>query len=167
MEDLEQFDGTLDGLKERFNNLLDLEFNIQNAVQSDNAQFLSSIATLFLPISYLASVFGITTITWRPIWYLYAAIPIFIVSATFTAIFPWAVRRIQRALYPMEQFRIPLRPREFTMLGDELPDSADIAGGARATKAKHKAQRPAGVEGAGKARSRSRVRAAAEKESDY
>ena len=101
MEDLEQFDSTLDSLKEResclfawnsrlltqkpagFNNLIELEFNVSNAVQADNSAFLSTIATLFLPVSFLASLFGITTVTWPVIWYLWAAIPIFVVVRIF------------------------------------------------------------------------------------
>ncbi|WPG97780.1 Hypothetical protein R9X50_00056100 [Acrodontium crateriforme] len=157
VEDLDQWDTTLDSLKERFNNLIELEFNIQNAVQSDNSQFLSVIATLFLPVSFMASVFGITTITWPPIWYLYAALPVLVVSAIFTFAFPWSVRQFQKLLYPIEELRIHLQPRNFTMLGDELPDSVDVQGGNRQGKGKRKAQRPAAMDGA-RARSGSKYR---------
>lgn len=126
-------------------------------MQSDNSQFLTTIATLFLPISYLASVFGITTITWKPIWYLWAAIPVVIVSILFTLLFPWSVRQVQKRLYPVEELRIRLQPRSFTMLGDELPENVNIAGGTRQGKVKHKAQRPSGLDGA-RSRSRSRLR---------
>merc|ERR1712080_15957 len=51
VDDLDQFDSSLDNLKERFLNLLDLEFNIQNADQSEDSSFLAVIATLFLPVS--------------------------------------------------------------------------------------------------------------------
>ncbi|KAK5115375.1 hypothetical protein LTR85_009835 [Meristemomyces frigidus] len=163
VEDLEQYDSTLDSLKERFNNLIELEFNIQNAVQSDNSQFLTTIATLFLPISYLASVFGITTITWKAIWYLWAAIPVVIVSILFTLLFPWSVRRVQKWLYPIEELRIHLQPRNFTMLGDELPENVNIPGGNRQGKVKHKAQRTSGMDGA---RSKSRSRFRGEKSDD-
>jgi len=163
VEDLEQFDSTIDSLKERFNNLIELEFNIQNAVQSDNSQFLSIVATLFLPLSYLASIWGITTITWPARWYLYAAIPVLIISAAFTVIFPWSVKKIQKLLYPAEDLRIHLKPSTFTMLGDELPENVNVPGGNRQGKVKHKAQRPSGMDGAG-ARSRSRIRG--EKDSD-
>ncbi|KAK5115096.1 hypothetical protein LTR62_001793 [Meristemomyces frigidus] len=146
VEDLEQYDSTLDSLKERFNNLIELEFNIQNAVQSDNSSFLTVIATLFLPLSYLAGVFGITTITWRPIWYLYAAIPVAVASATFTFLFPWVVRQVQKRLYPVESLRIHLQRRNFTMLGDELPSNVNVPG-SRAAKVKGKAHRPAGLDG--------------------
>ncbi|KAK3071619.1 hypothetical protein LTR53_008297 [Teratosphaeriaceae sp. CCFEE 6253] len=155
VEDLEQYDATLDSLKERFNNLIELEFNITNAVQSDNSAFLSAVATLFLPISYLASLFGITTVTWPVKWYLWAAIPLVIASIAFTLIFPWSVRQLQRRLYPIESLRIPLQPRNFTMLGDELPANVDIPGANRESKVKRKASRPAGMDGT---QSRSRVR---------
>ncbi|KAK4569674.1 hypothetical protein LTR86_003439 [Recurvomyces mirabilis] len=156
VEDLDQYDSTLDSLKERFNNLIQLEFNITSAVQSDNSAFLTIIATLFLPLSYMASVFGITTITWPPIWYLYAAIPVAIASAAFTFVFPWSVRQVQKRLYPIESLRIQLQPRNFTMLGDELPASVDVPG-SKAGKVKGKAHRPSGADGM-RERSRSRPR---------
>lgn len=164
VEDLEQYDSTLDGLKERFNNLIELEFNIQSAVQSDYSQFLSIVATLFLPLSYLASIWGITTITWPAIWYLWAAIPVFIASCAFNVVFPWTVRQVQKLLYPVEELKIHLKPSSFTMLGDELPDNVDVPGGNRQGRVKHKAQRPAGGDDA-RARSRSRLRG--EKDDGY
>ena len=166
LEDLKQYDQTIDGLKERFNNLLDLEFNIQNAVQSDNAQFLSVVATLFLPVSFLASLFGMTTISWPAIWYLYIAIPVLVVSACFTAIFPWSVQRVQRLLYPVESLRMPLQPRSFTLLGDELPDSANAPGGVKGGggRVKRKGTRPAGMDDEERVRARSMARRQSEKD---
>ena len=160
VDDLDQYDSTIDGLKERFNNLLDLEFNIQNAVQADNSQFLSVVATLFLPVSFIASVFGITTITWPPIWYLYVAIPVLVVSAAFTVILPWATKRVQKRLYPLESLRIHLKPRQFTMLGEELPGSTDIAGSLKSGTGRKRSQRPAGMDDPARtsARSKSRLR---------
>ncbi|TKA27586.1 hypothetical protein B0A50_04418 [Salinomyces thailandicus] len=134
VEDLEQYNTTLDGLKERFNNLIELEFNIQNAVRADNSWYLSIVATIFLPISYLASLFGITTLTWPAIWYLWAAIPIVAVSLTLALCFPWGIRRLQKRLYPIETLRLTLRPQSFTMLGNELPDNVDVPGSRRPSK---------------------------------
>ena len=74
IDDLEQYGYYLDSLKERFNNLIELEFNIENATQcmcnpsrilysmdftnlypvADNSRFLSILGTLFLPVSFLA-----------------------------------------------------------------------------------------------------------------
>ncbi|RMY28852.1 hypothetical protein D0865_15660 [Hortaea werneckii] len=157
VEDLEQYDTTLDSLKERFNNLIELEFNIQNAVQADNSQFLSIVATIFLPVSYLASLFGITTITWPAIWYLWAAIPIVATSIVFALLFPWSLRWIQKRLYPVDAIRLRLQPQSFTMLGDELPDSVDVPGSTRHGKIRRASQRFAGVnEGKGRSRSRRR-----------
>lgn len=168
VEDLEQFDSTIDGLKERFNNLLELEFNIQSAVQSDNSQFLSIIATLFLPVSFLASLFGMTTVTWKPLLYLYIAIPVVIISAFFALFFPPATRRIQRRLYPVESLRIRLQPRQFTMLGDELPDNADVPGALKAgAGGRRKSKRPAGMDDPSRTRARSRSRLRGEKEDSY
>ncbi|KAI7298598.1 hypothetical protein KC315_g17972, partial [Hortaea werneckii] len=157
VEDLEQYDTTLDSLKERFNNLIELEFNIQNAVQADNSQFLSIVATIFLPVSYLASLFGITTITWPAIWYLWAAIPIVVTSIAFALLFPWSLRQIQKRLYPIDAIRLRLQPQSFTMLGDELPDSVDVPGSTRRGRIRRATQRFTGAnEGKGRSRSRRR-----------
>lgn len=122
IEDLENYDNTLDSLKDRFLNLVDLEFNITNTIQAENSAFLTGVASLFLPVSFLASLFGITTVSWPAIWYLYAAIPVFVVSIAFTVIYSWARRRLQLVFYPIEERRLRLRPSQFTMLGNELPD---------------------------------------------
>lgn len=59
-----------------------------------------------------------TTVTWPPILYLYAAIPIAILSVAFTLLFPWVVHQVQKRLYPIEELQIHLQPKNFTMLGD-------------------------------------------------
>lgn len=166
-DDLDQYGATMDGLKERFSNLLDLEFNIQNAVQADNSQFLSAVATLFLPISFIASIFGFNTVQWPVIWFLWIAIPVIIISAAFVVIWPWSIKQVQKLLYPVESLRIHLQPRQFTMLGDELPDSADLPGSAQATgRSKKRSQRPAGMDDIARSRARSRSRLRNEK-SEY
>jgi len=169
VDDLDQFDSTLDSLKERFNNLLDLEFNIQNAEQSDDSQFLSVIATLFLPVSFLASLFGITTATWSPRYYIYCAVPIFILSIIFVIVWPWSVRHFQKARYGEKSTRIVLSPRDFTMLGSELPDSVDVPGGNRMERLKNKAQRRSVDAKAPRSRSRpaSHSRTRQEKDASY
>ena len=164
VDDLQHWDSAIDNLKERFNNLLDLEFNIQNAVQADNSAFLAVIATLFLPVSFLASLFGMTTVTWPVIWYVYVAVPVLIISAAFTAIFPWSVKRVQKLLYPAEMSRIRLTPNEFTMLGDELPDSADVPGKSASKGGRRRSMRASGMDNEAKTRARSRSRVQNEKD---
>lgn len=163
IDDLQHYDSSVSNLKERFDNLLELEFNIQSAVQADNGQYLTIIATLFLPVSFLASLFGITTVTWPVIWYLYIAIPLLVISAATTIILPWSIRRVQKILYPEELRRIRLTPDEFTMLGDELPDSADVPGKS-ATRSRKKSLRPSGMDNDAKTRARSRSRIQSEKD---
>lgn len=131
IEDLEQFDNTLEGLKDRFNNLIELEFNITNTAMAENSAFLTGVASLFLPIQFLGTLFGMTNVTWPAIWFLYAAIPIFVVSMTFTAIYPWARRRAQLVFWPVEERRLCLRPSHFTMLGNVLPDNVNGSGEGR------------------------------------
>lgn len=125
VEDLDQFESTLDGLKERFNNLIELEFNITNATQSDNSAFLSGVATLFIPLSLVASIFGFTTITWPVIWFVYIAVPIFVVSVIFTAVFPALRKYIQKLAEPVQR-PMALQPDQFTMLAEEYPDVVTV-----------------------------------------
>lgn len=162
VDDLDQFDSSLNNLKERFLNLLDLEFNIQNADQTEDSAFLMVIATLFLPVSFLASVFGIQNINWPPRWYLYSALPIFVTSCIFVTIFPFAVRRYQKTRYGIESTRILLHQHDFTMMGSDLPESVDVPGSNRLGRMKDRAQRESVGEEVGvsqpNTRSRSRAR---------
>lgn len=141
VDDLDQFDTSLNNLKERFLNLLDLEFNIQNADQTEDSAFLMVIATLFLPVSFLASVFGIQNINWPPKWYLYSALPIFLTSCIFVVVFPFTVRRYQKTRYGIESTRILLHQHDFTMMGSDLPQSVDVPGSNRLGRMKDQAQR--------------------------
>lgn len=125
IDDLEQYDYYLNSLKERFNNLIELEFNISNATQSDNSRFLSVIGALYLPVSYLASIFGITSINWSVLLYVYIAIPLFVVSCFFVVATPFVVQWWQRRLYPLQKEHVVLGRADFSLLGQSLPDSAD------------------------------------------
>lgn len=163
-DDLDQFDSSLDNLKERFLNLLDLEFNIQNADQSEDSSFLAVIATLFLPVSFLASIFGIQNVDWPVKWYMYSALPIFIASCIFVTVFPFSVRRYQKTRYGIESTKVLLQPRDLTMLGSELPDSVDVPGNNRLGRMKDQAQRQSvGEEVADPGHQRRRSRARDEK----
>lgn len=167
IEDLEQNDSTTDGLKERFNNLLELEFNLQNASQAEAATFLGIIATIFLPVSFVASLFGITTVTWPVIWYVYVAIPVLVVCMILVLSFKWGIKKTQKLLYPTEAIQIHLQPRSFTMLGDELPGSADLPDALRASNGgRRRSRRPAGMDEAFRTQARSKSRARGEKNDD-
>ena len=64
--------------------------------------------------------------TTPPIIYVYIAVPLLVLSLAFTAIFPWALRLFQAYYYAFESKHPRLPRQNFTMLGDELPDSADV-----------------------------------------
>ena len=167
VEDLEQFESTIDGLKDRFNNLIELEFNIQNANQADASRFLSIVATVFLPVSIVASLFGMTTVNWPATWYVYVAIPTLVVCVLFILLFPWGTKEVQKIRYPVETRRIHLQPWSFTMLGDELPDSANVPGSAKSiTGGRRRSRRPAGMDETSRTRARSQSRLRSEKD-DY
>lgn len=133
---LDQVNYELTALQQRFDNLTELEFNIENAQQSADSRFLSILATLFLPLSYLASIWGITTFTASPKEYLWAAIPVFLASAIFIAVFQPTVRRIEKIRYPEEKRRLDMQPQMYTMLGADLPDAMNIPGAEAETRAR-------------------------------
>lgn len=74
----------------------------------------------------LQSIFGISTFTGSPLLYLWLSIPLLAISLVFTVFFPWAVRRFQKMYYPLSREHVKLPRNNFTLLGDELPDSADV-----------------------------------------
>ena len=167
VEDLDQFDSTTDGLKERFNNLIDLEFNLSNVSQANASTFLGIVATLFLPVSFVASLFGMTTVTWPVIWYVWVAIPVLVVCIIAILSFKYVLKQWQKMRYPVEMRTIHLEPRSFTMLGEELPDSADLPDSFKAsTTSRRKSKRPAGMDEPLRNQARSRSRARAEKDDD-
>ena len=166
-DDLDQFDQTTDALKDRFDNLINIEFNFTQISQAESSTFLSIIATLFLPVSFVASVFGITTVTWPVIWYLWVSIPVLVVCLIAVLSFKYVRKWIQHLRYPLEFRQVHLEPRSFTMLGDELPDSADIPGSLKGTTtSRRKSRRPSGLDDPLRNQARSRSRARAEKD-DY
>jgi Mg2+ and Co2+ transporter CorA len=167
IEDLDQYDSTTDMLKERFNNLIELEFNITNTTQTNNSTFLGIVATIFLPLSFVASLFGITTVTWPVIWYVYVAVPCLVVSILLILAFKYGLKAIQEVRYPIENRQIHLEPENFTMLGEELPGSADIPGSAKAASGgRRRSRRQSDINGASRSRARSQSKLRGEKDDD-
>jgi hypothetical protein len=74
-------------------------------------------------------------------WYMWAAVPVFVVSLFFTIGFPLARRHLQAEWHAYEDTKF-LRPNadEYTMLGEELPDNVD-APSRRPSTAKRSARR--------------------------
>jgi hypothetical protein len=132
IEDLSQWKDDLATYKDRFNNLIELEFNISNTDQAEDSSFLTGIATIFLPISYLAAIWGITTISLTPLQYVYVAIPVLITSIIFTLVFARAVRAFQKVYYKSRKERPDLHKDEFVMLGDQVPNEMHSRGLSRA-----------------------------------
>ncbi|KAF4549974.1 Hypothetical protein D9617_19g102790 [Elsinoe fawcettii] len=126
LDDLGQYDNYLESMKERFTNLIELEFNIENATQSANARFISILGALFIPVSFAASIFGISTIEWPPIWYLYVALPVFLFSLLLVVTLPSYISDNQNSAFPSHRKRIALHPHDFTLIGNEIPDSQDM-----------------------------------------
>ncbi|KAG4438465.1 hypothetical protein IFR05_006033 [Cadophora sp. M221] len=73
---LNYYDVTASTLLEQQGNLLSLTFNLETAIQGQAVARLNALAFVFLPLSFVATVFGITTFTAPARWYPVAAAPV-------------------------------------------------------------------------------------------
>ncbi|KAI9700487.1 MAG: hypothetical protein M1820_006786 [Bogoriella megaspora] len=159
VEDLQQIKDELGYLKERFDNLIEFEFNISNADQAEDSSFLSTIATLFLPISYLASIFGITTFNGSPMLYLEIALPVLFISLLFTIFFTRTSQQFQKLYYHGYKERPNIQATNFTMIGEEVPDAVDVGEDMRSNnRGRFDGEKYASASPAYRERSTSRVR---------
>ena len=121
MEKLEQSGYEFDRLVDRFKNLTEYEFNMANARQAEDTQFLSIIATFFLPLSFLASIWGMTEFTGSPILYVYVAIPVLLISALVPLVLPGLIRGHHERSGKAKLKWPEVKKHDLTMIGDELP----------------------------------------------
>jgi hypothetical protein len=77
---LEYYEVTAATLLEQQQNLLSLAFNLETVAQGQAVARLNALAFIFLPLSFVASVFGITTFTAPPVWYPIAAVPVLLTT---------------------------------------------------------------------------------------
>ncbi|KAI1323709.1 hypothetical protein F5Y16DRAFT_382933 [Xylariaceae sp. FL0255] len=74
------YGSTCDTIMQQQKNLLSLAFNLETVIQSQAVARLNILAMIFLPISFIASIFGITTITVPAFWYPVAALPTLLIT---------------------------------------------------------------------------------------
>lgn len=77
---LEYYDVTATTLLEQQQNLMSLAFNLENVAQGQAVARLNALALVFLPLSYVSSIFGITTFTAAAKWYPVAAVPVLLAT---------------------------------------------------------------------------------------
>ncbi|KAM6478611.1 hypothetical protein HDV62DRAFT_183862 [Trichoderma sp. SZMC 28011] len=82
---LEFYQSTCLTVLEQQRNLLNMMFNLETISQSGAVMRLNGLAFVFLPLSFIASIFGMTTITTPAVWYIAVALPTLI--ATVGAVF--------------------------------------------------------------------------------
>jgi hypothetical protein len=68
---------------EQYKNLIELEFNIANAKMGVRVAALSYLAFLFTPISFVSSMFGISSVDWNVSWFAIAAFLVALLSLLF------------------------------------------------------------------------------------
>ncbi|KAI1099592.1 hypothetical protein F4804DRAFT_76899 [Jackrogersella minutella] len=78
---LEFYETTCLTILEQQRNLLNLTFNLETVTQSRAVARLNALAIFFLPISFVASIFGITTLEAPAYWYPVAAVPTLLLTA--------------------------------------------------------------------------------------
>ncbi|XXG99903.1 nucleoside diphosphate kinase Ndk1 [Hypoxylon texense] len=78
---LEFYETTCLTILEQQRNLLNLTFNLETVTQSRAVTRLNVLAIFFLPISFVASIFGITTMEAPAYWYPVAAVPTLVLTA--------------------------------------------------------------------------------------
>ncbi|CZR58145.1 uncharacterized protein PAC_08036 [Phialocephala subalpina] len=77
---LKYYEVTASKMVEQQRNLLSLAFNLETIIQGQAVARLNALAFIFLPLSFVASIFGITTFTASPRWYPAAAIPVLLAT---------------------------------------------------------------------------------------
>ncbi|KAL6693022.1 hypothetical protein J3F84DRAFT_82650 [Trichoderma pleuroticola] len=82
---LEFYQSTCVTVLEQQRNLLNMRFNLETIGQSQTVMRLNALAFIFLPLSFIASIFGMTTITTPAVWYIAVALPT--LMATVGAVF--------------------------------------------------------------------------------
>ncbi|KAL7953704.1 hypothetical protein V8C34DRAFT_317923 [Trichoderma compactum] len=82
---LEFYQSTCTTVLEQQRNLLNMTFNLETIGQSQTVMRLNALAFVFLPLSFVASIFGMTTIATPAVWYIAVALPTLI--ATVGAVF--------------------------------------------------------------------------------
>lgn len=125
--DLEQFQGELGLLIQRFKNLTEFEFNMDNAKQAADTRILTVIATVFLPLSFLSSVWGMTEFTGSPLLFVYVAVPILLLSIIFA---PFILNILRKIKEGRTQDEVYLREKDVDresvrLLGREIPGSKE------------------------------------------
>ncbi|RFU34416.1 hypothetical protein B7463_g1904, partial [Scytalidium lignicola] len=77
---IEFFDVTATTLLEQQQNLLSLAFNLETIANGQAVARLNALAFIFLPLSFVASLFGITTWSIGPSWYPVVAVPVLVAT---------------------------------------------------------------------------------------
>ncbi|RYP59605.1 hypothetical protein DL769_008457 [Monosporascus sp. CRB-8-3] len=79
-DSLADFNSHVDMFCERFKASLELEFNVSNEKMNWIMMWLTFVAVIFSPLSFVSSIFGINSIEADPVWFLISATPVFIIS---------------------------------------------------------------------------------------
>ncbi|KAK1756518.1 hypothetical protein QBC47DRAFT_187406 [Echria macrotheca] len=73
---LDFYVGTTATILEQQRNLISLTFELENIAQSRGVARLNGLAFVFPPLSFVATIFGITTFDTPAFWYPVAAVPV-------------------------------------------------------------------------------------------
>ncbi|KAF2787944.1 hypothetical protein K505DRAFT_118800 [Melanomma pulvis-pyrius CBS 109.77] len=77
---LEHHERVISTVREQLDNLLSLLFNIETVEQGKTVTRLSALAFVFIPLSYVATLFGMTELHVSPRWYAATGPPVLIIT---------------------------------------------------------------------------------------
>ncbi|KAK0672117.1 hypothetical protein QBC41DRAFT_344027 [Cercophora samala] len=86
---------------EQLRNLLSLRFNLETMEQTQTVARLTVLAFLFLPLSFVATIFGMTTLETSVVWYPAAAFPLLV----FTIVVVYVTDRLIKSREAKEQMK--------------------------------------------------------------
>ncbi|KAJ9663879.1 hypothetical protein H2198_000639 [Neophaeococcomyces mojaviensis] len=79
---LEHYSASCQVMKEQTQNLMNLEFNTETVLQTQAVARLSALAFIFIPLSYISSIWGFTALELDPLYYPAAALPLLALTIT-------------------------------------------------------------------------------------
>lgn len=71
---------TLDTVKDQLANLIQLEFNLAAVSEGQSVSRISNLAFIYIPLTYVATLFAMPGIGIKPVWYPVVAIPLMLLS---------------------------------------------------------------------------------------
>ncbi|EAW20750.1 uncharacterized protein NFIA_112740 [Aspergillus fischeri NRRL 181] len=127
---------TIDTVKEQLQNLIQLAFNLEAVSQGQSVARLSALAFIFIPLSYVASVFAIPGLAIDALWYPASAVPLLVFTIIVAAIIGKFVNFWERrmgAIYELAPNQPITLGKMFSVFHRDVADKDIEKGGSETT----------------------------------